>query len=120
VTKYRKMESDKMALTDETKDRIFTEVLYGTPLPKADTEEEREYRELVITDHAHVFEELEQADAAHAVTQLLLRKKAKDEGMPEEELEEELPLPYSDERIEKLKQIFKEMEAERADIKKSK
>ena len=109
-----------MTLSGITKDRILTEILQGESAAKADTKEEKEFRESLITENAKVFTALEQAEAQYAVVQLWLREKSKSEGASDAEIEKELPLSYSDERMEKFKKIFKEMEDERADIKKSK
>lgn len=97
-----------MTLTAVTKDRILTEILHGEPAAEPDTEEEKEFRDSLISENAQVFKELEQAQAIHAVMQIYLRKEYKSKGMSDEELEKELPLEYSEERIKHLEQIYKD------------
>ncbi len=97
-----------MTLTAVTKDRILTEILHGEPPIKPDTKEEKEFRKSLIAENAKVFKELEQAQAINVVMQIYLRKEYKSKGMSDEELEKELPLEYSEERIKKLEQVYKD------------
>ncbi|MBT4360054.1 MAG: hypothetical protein HN936_07270 [Bacteroidetes bacterium] len=97
-----------MTLTDQTKDRIFHEVLYGESLARPDTKEEKEYRKVVIAENSKAFKELDQAEAVQAEMELAIRKKLKSEDWSEEEIEKEMPLSFSKERLKKLRQIYKD------------
>jgi len=108
-----------MTLSAKTRDRILTEILHDKPQEKLDTKEEKEFRESLITENAQVFKELEQAEALYAVAQFWLREKAKKEGMSEEELIDEMPLPYSNSQMKRFQDVFKAMENRQKDEKTS-
>ncbi|NQV50197.1 MAG: hypothetical protein HQ507_06850 [Candidatus Marinimicrobia bacterium] len=106
-----------MTLSAKTRDRILTEILHDKPQKKPDTKEEKEFRESLMTENAQVFKELERAEALFAVAQLWLRENAKKEGMSEDELNEEMPLPYSNSQMKRFQEVFKAMETGQKDEK---